>query len=249
MNVLITGASSGIGRDMARIFHKMGHQLFLVARRENLLEDLKSELDGKPEIISLDLSSEKNCFELYERLKDKNIDILINNAGFGVFGEFDKSPLSRELKLIDFNIRALHILTKKFLSDFEEKNSGYILNVASSAAFLSGPLLSSYYGSKAYVLRLTTAIYEELRRKKSNVYVGVLCPGPVDTEFNQTAGVRFNLKSLKSKDVAEYAIKKMFNKKLIIVPGFSIKMGIFFQRFVPTKLLLKISYNIQRSKG
>lgn len=249
MNVLITGASSGIGRDMARIFHKMGHQLFLVARRENLLEDLKSELDGKPEIISLDLSSEKNCFELYERLKDKNIDILINNAGFGVFGEFDKSSLSRELKLIDVNIRALHILTKKFLSNFEEKNSGYILNVASSAAFLSGPLLSSYYGSKAYVLRLTTAIYEELRRKKSNVYVGVLCPGPVDTEFNQTAGVRFNLKSLKSKDVAEYAIKKMFNKKLIIVPGFSIKMGIFFQRFVPTKLLLKISYNIQRSKG
>lgn len=249
MNVLITGASSGIGRDMARIFHKMGHQLFLVARRENLLEDLKSELDGKPEIISLDLSSEKNCFELYERLKDKNIDILINNAGFGVFGEFDKSSLSRELKLIDVNIRALHILTKKFLSNFEEKNSGYILNVASSAAFLSGPLLSSYYGSKAYVLRLTTAIYEELRRKKSNVYVGVLCPGPVDTEFNRTAGVRFNLKSLKSKDVAEYAIKKMFNKKLIIVPGFSIKMGIFFQRFVPTKLLLKISYNIQRSKG
>ena len=249
MNVLITGASSGIGRDMARIFHKMGHQLFLVARRENLLEDLKSELDGKPEIISLDLSSEKNCFELYERLKDKNIDILINNAGFGVFGEFDKSPLSRELKLIDVNIRALHILTKKFLSDFEEKNSGYILNVASSAAFMSGPVLSSYYGSKAYVLRLTTAIYEELRRKKSNVYVGVLCPGPVDTEFNRTAGVRFNLKSLKSKDVAEYAIKKMFNKKLIIVPGFSIKMGIFFQRFVPTKLLLKISYNIQRSKG
>lgn len=249
MNVLITGASSGIGRDMARIFHKMGHQLFLVARRENLLEDLKSELDGKPEIISLDLSSEKNCFELYERLKDKNIDILINNAGFGVFGEFDKSSLSRELKLIDVNIRALHILTKKFLSDFEEKNSGYILNVASSAAFLSGPLLSSYYGSKAYVLRLTTAIYEELRQKKSNVYVGVLCPGPVDTEFNQTAGVRFNLKSLKSKDVAEYAIKKMFNKKLIIVPGFSIKMGIFFQRFVPTKLLLKISYNIQHSKG
>ena len=249
MNVLITGASSGIGRDMARIFHKMGHQLFLVARRENLLEDLKSELDGKPEIISLDLSSEKNCFELYERLKDKNIDIVINNAGFGVFGEFDKSPLSRELKLIDVNIRALHILTKKFLSDFEEKNSGYILNVASSAAFLSGPLLSSYYGSKAYVLRLTTAIYEELRRKKSNVYVGVLCPGPVDTEFNQTAGVKFNLKSLKSKDVAEYAIKKMFKKKLIIIPGFKIKMGIFFQRFVPTKLLLKISYNIQRSKG
>ena len=249
MNVLITGASSGIGRDMARVLHKMGHNLFLVARREKLLEELKAELDGKPEIISLDLSLKENCFDLYERLKDKNIDILINNAGFGVFGEFDKSPLSRELKLIDLNIHALHILTKLFLSDFKEKNSGYILNVASSAAFLPGPLLSSYYASKAYVLRLTTAIYEELRRKKSNVYVGCLCPGPVDTEFNQTAGVKFNLKSLKSKDVAEYAIKKMFKKKLIIIPGFKIKMGVFFQKFVSTKQLLKISYNIQHLKG
>ncbi len=249
MNILITGASSGIGRDMARILHKMGHQLFLVARRQDLLNKLKTELDGKPEIFTLDLSIDKNCCELYEKLKDKNIDVLINNAGFGVFGEFDKTPLNRELEMLDVNIRALHILTKKFLPDFEEKNSGYILNVASSAAFLPGPLLSSYYASKAYVLRLTEAIYEELCRKKSNVYIGALCPGPVDTEFNRVAGVKFNLKSLTSKKVAEYAIKQMFKRKLIIIPGFIMKMGTFFQKFVPVKMLLKISYNIQKSKG
>ncbi len=249
MNILITGASSGIGRDMAQILHKTGHKLYLVARREKLLQELKNQLDNKPEIIVLDLSVEENCFRLYESLKDKNIDVLINNAGFGVFGEFTKVSLERELEMIDLNIRSLHILTKKFLQDFQKRNSGYILNVASSAAFLPGPLLSSYYATKAYVLRLTTAVYEELRRQKSRVYIGALCPGPVDTEFNKTAGVTFNLKSLKSIDVADYAIKKMFKRKLIIIPGFIMKMGAFFQRFAPTKLLLKISYNIQKSKG
>ncbi|MBR5155224.1 MAG: SDR family oxidoreductase [Clostridia bacterium] len=249
MNVLITGASSGIGRDMARTLHQMGHDLILVARRRDMLLELKDELGGKPRIISLDLSDEKNCFELCEELKDQNIDILINNAGFGVFGEFSQTPLRRELEMIDLNIRALHILTKKFLADFEQKNSGYILNVASSAAFLPGPLLSGYYATKAYVQRLTLAISEELRRKKSNVYIGALCPGPVDTEFNKTAGVSFNLKSLPSKKVAEYGIRKMFRRKLIIIPGLTIRLGVFFQRFIPTKLLLKISYNIQKSKG
>ena len=249
MKVLITGASSGIGRDMAKILHNMGYDLYLVARRKELLDELKAELDNKPEIITLDLSNAENCLKLYDDLKDKNIDILINNAGFGVFGEFSLTSLDREIEMINLNIRALHILTKKFLNDFEKRNSGYILNVASSAAFLPGPLLSSYYASKAYVLRLTTAIYEELRRKKSKVYIGALCPGPVDTEFNKVAGVSFNLKSLSSDAVARYAIKNMFKQKLIIIPGFIMKMGAFWQRLAPTKMLLKISYNIQKSKG
>lgn len=249
MNILITGASSGIGRDMARIFHQMGHKLYLVARREALLDELKARLDGKPEIIALDLSKEENCLSLYENLKDKGIDVLINNAGFGAFGEFTDVPLNRELEMLDVNIRALHILTKKFLADFKKRDFGYILNVSSSASFLPGPLMSVYYATKAYVQRLTLALYEELRRSKSRVYVGTLCPGPVDTEFNKTANVSFNLKSLKSEDVARYAIKKMFKKRLVIIPGFVVRMGVFFQRFVPTKLLLKISYNIQRNKG
>lgn len=249
MNILITGASSGIGKDMARIFHQMGHTLYLVARREALLSKLKAELDDAPEIIVLDLSEEENCYTLYEMLKDKNINVLINNAGFGAFGEFTDIPLDRELEMVDLNIRAVHILTKKFLADFKARDFGYILNVASSAAFLPGPLMSVYYATKAYVQRLTLAIHEELRRSKSRVYVGVLCPGPVDTEFNKTANVRFNLKSLQSEAVAAYAIKKMLRKKLVIIPGLIIRMGVFFQRFLPTKLLLKIAYGIQKNKG
>lgn len=248
MKILITGASTGIGRDMARTFHNRGDELFLVARNEENLASLKAELDEKPITISMDLSIEENCHALYNRLKGENIDILINNAGFGTFGYFNDISLERELNMIDLNIKSLHILTKLFLKDFEKRNNGYILNVASSAAFLPGPLMATYYSTKAYVQRMTSAIYEELRRKKKDVYIGVLCPGPVETEFNRTAGVSFSVKPLQSNYVAKYAIKKMFKRKLIIIPGLMIRLGVFFQRFLPTKLLLKISYKIQNGK-
>ena len=248
MKALITGASSGIGADMARVLHKKGIELWLVARRSELLEKLSAELDGKPHIITLDLSSEENCYNLYESLKEENIDILINNAGFGQFGYFSEVPVSREMEMINLNICSLHILTKLFLKDFEKRNSGYILNVASSAAFLPGPLMSVYYSTKAYVLHLTEAIYQELKVKNKNVYIGALCPGPVDTGFNAEANVSFSLKGLSSPYVAEYAIKKMFKGKLIIIPGLKIRLGVFFQRFIPLKILLKISYNIQKGK-
>ena len=249
MKALITGASSGLGWDMAHILHQKGIELWLVARRGERLAKLRSELDGKPHILPLDLSKQENCIRLYEMLKGENIDILINNAGFGQFGYFTETELDRELEMIDLNIRAPHILTKLFLKDFVARNSGYILNVASSAAFLPGPLMSVYYSTKAYLYRLTAAIYEELRRKKSAVYIGALCPGPVTTEFNHRAGVSFAIKSLSSDEVAKYAIKQMFKKKLVIIPGTTIRLGTFFQRFVPTKLLLRISYNIQHAKS
>ncbi|MBE7031623.1 MAG: SDR family oxidoreductase [Ruminococcaceae bacterium] len=248
MKALITGASSGIGRDMAHILHAKGIELWLVARREDRLRELKDFLGDSVHILALDLGNEENCHILYNELKDKDIDIVINNAGFGQFGFFTDVALDRELEMIDLNIRAPHILTKLFLRDFEERGSGYILNVASSAAFLPGPLMSVYYSTKAYLYRLTLAIYEELRRKDSRVYVGVLCPGPVETEFNSCAGVRFSIKSLTSMAVARYAIEKMFKKKLVIVPGLTVRLGTVFQRLVPTKLLLKISYHIQHSK-
>lgn len=248
MIALITGASSGIGRDMARILSERGYDLILVARRENRLKELKNELKTNVDIISLDVSVAENCFMLYEKVKDKDIDILINNAGFGIFGRFTDIDIDKELNMIDVNIKAVDILTKLFLKDFKKKDKGYILNVASSAAFLPGPLLSSYYASKAYVLRLTEAIYEELRREKSDVYVGVLCPGPVDTEFNKVANVRFALKGLTSEFVAKYAIDKMFKRKLVIVPGFIMKLARFGTRIVPGKLLLKVAYNQQRKK-
>ena len=249
MKALITGASSGIGTEFARIFSGMGYDLILVARREDRLNSLKKELGGNVKIIVSDLSVADNCTKLFEQIKEDDVDILINNAGFGVFGEFTDTDLEKEISMINTNITAVHILMKKFLMLFKEKNSGYILNVASSAAFLPGPLLSSYYASKAYVLRLTQAVGKELDTHKSKVYVGALCTGPVYTEFNDVAGVKFNIKNLTGKYVAEYAVKKMFKGKRIIIPGFTIKMGTWFSRFVPSKLLLHISYNIQKKKS
>lgn len=248
MKALITGASSGIGADMARILSSKGHDLILVARDKKKLELLKEELTTDVKIISLDLSSTFNCMKLYNKVKKENIDILINNAGFGMFGEFVDTNLEKELDMVDLNIKAVHTLTKVFLQDFKTRNSGYILNVASSAAFSPGPLMSTYYATKAYVLRLTQGIYEELRREKSNVSVSCLCPGPVNTNFNNVAGVTFSVKALESKDVAEYAIKKMLKRKLVIIPGLLMKLNYIFNRFVPVKILLKIAYNIQRSK-
>ena len=247
MKALVTGASSGIGREMAKILSDMGYDLILVARRKENLEELKKQLTTKVTIINLDISSTYNCMKLYDKVKKEDIDIVINNAGFGLFGEFTETSLDKELDMIDTNIKAVHTLTKLFLKDFKEKDTGYILNVASSAAFLSGPLMSTYYATKGYVLKLTEAIYEELRREDSNVYIGALCPGPVDTEFNDVANVKFSIQSLNSHDVAEYAINQMFKRKLIIIPGWKMKF-IVFSRLLPRKLLLRINYNIQKKK-
>ena len=192
MKALVTGASSGIGRDMARSLSRRGADLILVARRVDRLEQLKAELDTNVQVIGADLSQSQACFDLYDQIKNQGVDIVINNAGFGLFGAFDQTDLERELEMIDTNIRAVHILTKLFLRDFVKKDHGYLLNVASSAAFLPGPLLSTYYATKSYVLRLTEAVYEELRRRESHVGISVLCPGPVQTEFNDVADCRFS---------------------------------------------------------
>ena len=248
MKALITGASSGIGKDMAKILYDKGYELILVSKdKEKLTNAFPS--DEKIKLISMNISLVENCIKLYETVKNENIDILINNAGFGLFGNFNETDLNKELNMIDTNIKAVHVLTKLFLKDFIKKDSGYILNVASSAAFLPGPLMATYYSTKAYVYRLTLSIKEELNRMNSKVYIGCLCPGPVNTNFNKTAGVKFNLKELESYDVSKYAIKKMFRKKLVIIPGLTVKLGTFVTRLAPTKLLMKISYNIQKKKG
>lgn len=248
MKVLITGASSGIGKDMAEIYSNKGYELILVARSKDKMEQLASKLKTKVRIIQMDLSKPENCFKLYELVKNENIDILINNAGYGVFGKFLETDLNEELNMIDLNIKAVHILTKLFLNQFKERNKGWILNVASSAAFSPGPLFSSYYASKAYVVRLTEAVYEELRKENSKVYIGALCPGPVDTNFNDRANVAFNLKGLNSHDVADYAIKKMKEGKLIIIPGTLMKISYCFTKVTPNKILLRAAYRIQKKK-
>ena len=248
MRALITGASSGLGRDMARYLATKNIDLILVARDKDGLEKLQNELKVNVKIYVYDLSIKENVYELYEKVKDENIDILINNAGFGLFGEFAKTDLNRELEMINLNVVTYHILTKLFLQDFIKKNNGYILNVCSSAGFMAGPRLSTYYATKNYVLKLTMAIYEELRQSNSNVKISALCPGPVNTNFNKVAHGGFTIKGASSEYVAKYAINKMFKNKLLIVPKFSIKLAIFLTRFVPTKLILPIVYHIQYRK-
>ena len=248
MIALITGASSGIGRDMARILSFKGYDLIIVARNKEELNKLKEELNTNIEIISMDLSNIENCYKLYNRVKDENIEILINNAGFGLLGEFNNTALEKELNMIDLNIKSVHILSKLFLQDFVKRDSGYILNVASSAAFGPGPLMATYYSTKSYVYNLTLSIYGELKKKKSNVHISCLCPGPVDTNFNNVANCEFKAKSLPSHYVANYAINKMFKDKLLIIPGFSIKMLYIFGRLIPIKSRLNFTYNIQYNK-
>ena len=249
MKALITGASSGIGYSMAKYLSKLGYDLILVARDKEKLQEIQKELKTDVKIVVADLSQESKIKELYVLCKNDNIDILINNAGFGLFGEFDSTELSTELNMIDVNIKAVHILTKVFLKDMIKKDSGYILNVSSSASFQAGPLMSTYYASKSYVTKLTVAIYEELRRKKSNVHVSCLCPGPVKTNFNDVANVKFAMKGLDSDYVAKYAIDKMLKRnKLIIVPGFKMKALLFFNRFISTKRGAKIIYKFQKKK-
>lgn len=249
MLALITGASSGMGKSAAKYLSSKGYDLIIVSRNLNKLNELKSELKTKVEVISMDLSSEENVFKLYEMVKDKNIDFLINNAGFGIFGEFAETNLEEEMNMINLNLKAYHILTKLFLKDFVKNDKGRILNVVSSAGLMpGGPLLNTYYATKAYVLSLDNSIFEELRRKKSNVHISSFCPGPVDTGFNDRAGVSFTIKALNSDEVMEYAIEKSLKNKFIIVPSFKMKLLVFFNRFMSKKFVLKIAYNIQKKK-
>lgn len=253
MKALITGASSGIGKDMAFYLASLGYDVILAARREERLKEIAKEINsrdgGQAFYVECDLSRRKECVRLYKLVKGEKIDLLINNAGFGYHGYFSQIPLSKELEMIETNIAAVHILTKLFLRDMMKRNRGQILNVASSAGFLPGPMLNTYYATKNYVLRFTEGIYEELRRQDSAVKISVLCPGPVKTEFDKVAHVKFSIGGMESEDVAKYAVDKALKGKLIIVPGFTMKAGLFLRRFVSEKILLKASYNIQKRKS
>lgn len=250
MKALITGASSGIGLEMAKYLASQKCELILVARNKEKLEEIQEKLPTKVTIIVADLSNEQRVKELYVLTKNENIDILINNAGLGDFGPLTETDINKDLELINTNIKAVHILTKYMARDMETRNTDtYILNVASSAAFQPGPLMSTYYATKAYVYQLTEALYYEEKKKKTKVHVSVLCPGPVETNFNNVAGVTFAVKPLTSSFVAKYAIDRMFKEKMLIIPGFKMKLAKFFSRFVSDKFLLRNVYKIQKRKA
>lgn len=248
MIALVTGASSGIGYEMAKYLSNLGYEIIAVARDEARLEKLKSEAADSVRIIPLDLSQEKNCIELYERVHHQDIDVLINNAGFGLFGEFLKTDLERELSMIHTNISALHILTKLFYRDMAEKNKGTIMNVASIAGFMPGPMMAGYYASKAYVIRLTQAIREEILTRKTNVHICLLCPGPVNTRFGQTAEFEKDLKGLSATYVAKYGIDCMLKGKIMIVPGVGVKAARALAKIFPDSLTAKGAYFMQKKK-
>ena len=248
MKALVTGATSGIGRDMTRYLIQLGYKVFAVGRNTQRLDELKKEFGESIKTIERDISKKENCINIYNELKEEKIDLLVNNAGFGMFGKFTETDLEKEINLINTNITAVHILTKLFLQDMVKNNKGKILNVSSIAGFAPGPLMAAYYSSKAYVLRLTEGIYEELRRQKSKVTISVLCPGPVATNFNSVANVNFSMRALSSEFVAKYAIDKTLKGKLIIVPGIMIKIFRALSKISPNKLTMKVIYNNQTKK-
>lgn len=248
MKALITGASSGIGKDMAIILSEKYSELVLVGRNKERLEEVKKEINKKSKcnikIVVMDLSKEENCIKLHKENKD--VDLLINNAGFGDAGEFVSTDLKKELLMINTNIVALHILTKLYLKDMVKNNRGHILNVASIAGFLPGPLMATYYSTKSYVVRLSQSLWRELKQSKSKVKISILCPGPVDTGFKETANATYKFKGTNSYKVAKYALDHL--NRFYIVPGIGTKLSRVVSPIIPFKLMTKIIYRIKTPK-
>lgn len=251
---LITGASSGIGRDFAIELAKKNYDLIIVARNEEKLNEVKEEIEKKykvkVEAIKCDISDEEQVKKLYEDVKQKytNIDLLINNAGFGTCGRFVETDLDKEIKMIKTNVIGSQILTKLFLKDMVKANKGYILNVASIAGFMPGPLMATYYSTKAYVVRLTQSIRMELFMMHSKVKISALCPGPVRTNFNKVADVKFSIPGQSSKYVVKYALFKIKLHKTLIFPSLGIWLYRIIVKILPDQISGFINYFMQRRK-
>ena len=230
-------------QDKERVKNEIEH------KKENEIKNKSTDTQEQQVIIKqVDLSDKDQCIKLYEETKHISLDLLVNNAGFGVFGEFVETDLEKEINLINTNITAVHILTKLYLKDMIRNNKGHILNVASIAGMEPGPLMAAYYASKSYVIRLSRAINKEIKKRKANVKISVLCPGPVDTNFNNVAKVVFKAPSMSSEEVAKYGIDKALKGKLIIIPGFLNKCVRFFSKIIPDCILEEVAYHIQKRK-
>ncbi len=258
MYALVTGASAGIGMEIAKYLAVKGYDLILTARREDRLEKLRSQILHKyPErnviVIPADLSSREECMRLFKESCEKagaeNIDFVVNNAGMGVYGRFLETDLDKELTLIDLNVTSVHILSKLFLRQMVQNGHGVLLNVGSCAGFTSGPTFSSYYASKNYVVRLTEAIHEELRQAGSPVKVSCLCPGPVDTAFNDNSGVLVSGKQITAKQAAREGVDGALRGKMIVIPGTKMKLVTIGSHLLGEHLSTRINYRIQKKKA
>ena len=216
-----------------------------------LPETLELRYEIPTEVETLTGFCSRSDEELAQLIEERGLAMDLDDIRFcrDYFRTEQRDPTITELRMIDTNIRAVHILTKLAVQDFEKRGHGYILNVASSAGFLPGPLMATYYATKNYVLRLTQALREELRHRGSRVRVCALCPGPVDTEFNRVAGVKFSLNGLDAKRVAREAIDGLFAGRAVIVPGVTMKAMTVARHFAPDSLLARITYHFQHKKG
>lgn len=248
--VLITGASSGIGKSLAHLFAKDGANIILAARSAEKMEEIKKELQEKYHstvfVYTCDLSNPKSAKELFQFTKEKNlvVDVLVNNAGFGNLGAFSETPLQEEFDMIQLNITTLTILCKLFIKEMVQRNSGKILNVASTAAFQPGPFMAVYFATKSYVLFLSEALAEELRG--TNVHVSALCPGPTATGFQERAfsKVQPTWRYMDVETVAKVAYDGLKKNKTIIIPGFANKLMAFAIRLTPRQLAVKVLRSI-----
>jgi hypothetical protein len=253
---LITGASAGIGAELAKVFAAHDHDLVLVARRRDALEALAGTLEGKHGITATvivdDLGDPEAPERIFAAVRDARIevDVLVNNAGFGLGGEFSETPIEREIAMVQVNVTALMHLTKLFVAPMLKRRAGYVLNVASTAAFFPGPLQSVYYASKAFVLSFSQAVAEELA--PSGISVTCLCPGPTETEFAQVAGMKSvrlpNLDVADADDVAEFGYRAMLAGWRVAVPGAKNKLLVQVQRLVPRRMIARAVKKMQERR-
>ena len=254
---LITGASSGIGLELARLFAADGHDLVIVARREELLHKVADELSSnfgiKVTVIPKDLTLKDSPKEIYDQITKAGIEIaiLVNNAGFGAVGEFNELGYDRQMDMINLNVNSLVSLTRLFLPDMIERNHGGILNVGSLAGFQPGPYASVYYATKAFVLSFTEGLTEELKGK--NIKVSCLAPGPTDTEFGEVSDLDksnlFKFGTMGAKEVARKGYRGFNNDQTVVIPGFGNALLPFIVRLTPRFLVRKITGSLNKASG
>jgi uncharacterized protein len=245
---LITGASAGLGAEFARQCAARGEPLALLARRRDRLEALKAEIGGEVHIFAADLALPGAPASLVEQMQAEGLEIgtLINNAGFGLAGRFDRQEPARQSAMIDLNIRAVTELARAVLPAMVARGGGGILNVASTAAFQAGPNMAVYYATKAYVLSLTEALHQEL--KGSGVRVSALCPGPTATEFFDVADVKGGVLQRLAADapsVVRAGLKGLDRNQAIVIPGLRNRIGAQANRILPRAAMRRIIARIK----
>ena len=255
---LITGASAGIGLELARVFARHGNDVILTARRRDRLEEIGIELSEQhgisAHVVACDLAADNGARTLYEEVHERGLEVeyLVNNAGFGTFGPFADTAVDETVSLVRVNIAALTELTARFLPAMVARGSGRVLNVASAAAFQAGPLMATYYASKAYVLHFSEALNEEL--EGSPVTVTALCPGPVRTEFQDVAGMQrsglvLDRRLISVEAVVQSGYDAMMAGRSFVVPGLGSKLLALSVRFAPRRFVNKFVHRVQAERA